>query len=322
LINQLREFRSIAIALITADGHLIDANEGFLLLLSKDVQTQITPNIRTLFIKPTFNELITFTEKNTRIIQNLFTMGDRYGKSYTLKGKIIRDQDNAWMFVGEHDIAELAFIQEQLICLNRELAENRRDLALTNNQLLANAELITRLSLTDPLTGLGNRRRFNEGLRTEMAAALRHGTPLSLVMCDLDHFKRINDDFGHNEGDNVLMAFSGLIIKNIRANDLATRFGGEEFLIVMPKSNKTSAAEVANRIRCAIESSLFQNINRPVTASFGIAEWNEGETSDQLLKKVDIALYAAKTSGRNRVEIAEQTNLVGTVLISLSEVSK
>lgn len=171
-------------------------------------------------------------------------------------------------------------------------------LSLTLNQMrIANRHKSD--AMRDALTGLLNRRALFDG-RMGIAPA---GT--AVVMMDLDYFKTINDRFGHDSGDRILMAFADVIHANIRANDLAARMGGEEFCIIMPDSSPKASAAVADRIRSQIESTIVHTENGPVraTVSAGIAIRSaEPETFQSLLGRADTALYEAKASGRNRVQ--------------------
>jgi diguanylate cyclase (GGDEF)-like protein len=173
-------------------------------------------------------------------------------------------------------------------------------LSLTLNQMrIANGHKSD--AMKDALTGLLNRRALFDG-RMGIAPP---GT--AVVMMDLDYFKRINDRFGHDSGDRILMAFAEVIHANIRSNDLAARMGGEEFCIIMPDSSPKASAVVADRIRSQIEAMIVQTENGPVraTVSAGIAVRSpEPETLQSLLSKADTALYEAKASGRNRVQIS------------------
>lgn len=173
-------------------------------------------------------------------------------------------------------------------------------LSLTLNQIrIANGHKSD--AMRDALTGLLNRRALFDD-RMEIASA---GT--AVVMMDLDYFKTINDRFGHDSGDRILRVFAELIRANIRSNDLAARMGGEEFCIVMPDSSPKASATVADRIRSQIETTVIQTANGPVraTVSAGIAiRLVEPETLQSLLNRADAALYEAKASGRNRVQIS------------------
>jgi diguanylate cyclase (GGDEF)-like protein len=156
------------------------------------------------------------------------------------------------------------------------------------------------MATTDHLTGAANRLRFVEVLHYEVAQNARHRIPLSLVLFDVDHFKRVNDDHGHDEGDRVLVEICRSIGGQIRATDLLARYGGEEFVVLLPNTTLRDALHLAEKFR--------QNLRSPrpgpdlqVTASFGVAQFEDGETSESLLKRVDLALYDAKQAGRNCV---------------------
>lgn len=170
--------------------------------------------------------------------------------------------------------------------------------------LEAKNELLERLALTDALTGLANRRAFEEALSTETARATRHGKPLSLLFLDLDHFKNVNDQHGHAVGDEVLSAVSDLLKRLGRRGDMTARIGGEEFAVLLPQTSLSQAKLVAERIRVALEASPVGR-TKPVkmTTSIGCASYdgNGDMPSSTLLRVADEALYRAKQDGRNRV---------------------
>lgn len=173
----------------------------------------------------------------------------------------------------------------------------------------ANREL-TRLASTDALTGLPNKRSLEAAITRDLARAERDRTWLSLVVVDVDHFKKVNDTHGHATGDVVLQAVSKVIARHLRAGDLAGRYGGEEFLLVLPGSNIIGARIAAERVRKALEATVVDTEHGPlkVTASFGgAAVCGPGCAAgrDGLFARADAALYEAKRSGRNRVVVAE-----------------
>jgi diguanylate cyclase (GGDEF)-like protein len=157
------------------------------------------------------------------------------------------------------------------------------------------------LATTDSLTGISNRSEFSRMLASEMDRAKRYGTPLSLIMYDLDYFKRVNDSFGHDAGDEVLRAVTDVVKGNTRAVDVVARWGGEEFMVLMPQSDLTSAKSAAEKLRQAIAEHRFDKVNT-ITVSFGVTEFVPQDDFNTLLKRVDDALYLAKANGRNRVE--------------------
>ncbi|RBP28333.1 PAS domain S-box-containing protein/diguanylate cyclase (GGDEF)-like protein [Marinobacter pelagius] len=166
-------------------------------------------------------------------------------------------------------------------------------------------ELLIKQSMTDPLTGLGNRRYLEAQADMEMARALRSGNPLSLIMIDLDHFKRINDTYGHDVGDQVLQAFSDTVRKQLREGDVLCRMGGEEFAVLLPETTSEQSTMVAERIREAIGSrpvGLGEIGKVEYSASFGVTLVDPKESSlKPAIRRADSGLYEAKAAGRDRV---------------------
>ncbi|OHB69082.1 MAG: hypothetical protein A2V70_19800 [Planctomycetes bacterium RBG_13_63_9] len=148
---------------------------------------------------------------------------------------------------------------------------------------------------TDPLTGVNNRRGLDDTLANQFAMMTRYRTTFALAIFDIDHFKRINDQEGHLRGDRILQESARLLDETIRETDIIARYGGDEFVIVMPQTNLEGAVESAERLRLRIHERM------PVTASAGVAMGLDGDTQDSLLARADEALYCAKTAGRNCV---------------------
>ncbi len=164
---------------------------------------------------------------------------------------------------------------------------------------------LQRVSSLDPLTGLFNRRAFMQLWRRERARAMRLGAPLSLVIMDLDFFKQINDRFGHQAGDEVLTHVARTLEQQTRDTDIVARFGGEEFVMLLPDTDLHGALEAAEKVREALANTpvhLSDHRRVPVTLSTGVAQWEESEAFEALYKKADAALYQAKQQGRNRTE--------------------
>ena len=159
-------------------------------------------------------------------------------------------------------------------------------------------------ALIDPLTGLPNRAAWGERLAHEVEQWQQHGNMLLVAMLDLDHFKRINDGYGHLAGDKVLKIIATQLRKRLRPNDFIARFGGEEFVLLMPATSMAVGMQLANTLRAAIEACPFHFKGEPVTVtvSIGLAAFKPGERSDQVLKRADQALYRAKAAGRNTIE--------------------
>ena len=183
--------------------------------------------------------------------------------------------------------------------LAASLAHNEELLA----EVQARGDLLSRQSREDSLTGVSNRRHFDERLAAEIARAERYRHPLCLLLVDLDHFKRVNDTAGHAAGDVVLVRAAHEMARHARATDFVARIGGEEFALVLPEQGPEGAGVVAEHLRAALAMVDYSDIapGLRVTASLGIASLREGERRDAFLKRADAALYAAKNGGRNRV---------------------
>lgn len=201
--------------------------------------------------------------------------------------------ERAWI-TEDQIFEEISMINNQLANMTREL--NKKNIALEK----ANAT-INKLLRSDALTGIANRLYFQEYYQKVHAYAVRHHSPLSLVMTDLDHFKAVNDQYGHQAGDQVLVEFAKLLQVNCREEDLPVRYGGEEFCVLLVAADAEQAYGQAERMRSQVEAATIGELQLKITASFGVATLMEGEDLDHLLKRADDALYQAKTAGRNRV---------------------
>ena len=175
-------------------------------------------------------------------------------------------------------------------------------LEVKNGQLLQQSAL----ALTDALTGLGNRRYFDETLTREMARTKRNGSPLSLVLLDIDFFKKINDVYGHTTGDTVLKELATLIASNLRQCDWIARYGGEEYALILPDTPCLEALKLLERLRLLVEKHVFDRDHSPmkVTVSLGITQYDvKRHTLESFIAEADEALYEAKNHGRNQVRV-------------------
>jgi diguanylate cyclase (GGDEF)-like protein len=202
-------------------------------------------------------------------------------------------------FIGTVFVQNLFFIILQLMVINSAFSL----IWIANSEL--NEELEERAKI-DPLTKVLNRRAFNDELSRELARSKRKGLTFSLIMADIDFFKAINDNYGHLAGDSVLISLTQLITKNLRINDLVARIGGEEFIIILPDTNKIYARDTAERIRAIVEERIhpFNGKKIHYTVSWGVTSYDiDAQNQKELLEKVDAALNQAKSDGRNRVSI-------------------
>ena len=178
---------------------------------------------------------------------------------------------------------------------------NKKRVNIRNKNLQKNMELNNRAKL-DALTGALNKGAFNEIIGFKIMESKHFKMPLSLVIFDIDHFKKINDTYGHPVGDKVLSEFATVIRKNIRKSEIFVRWGGEEFIILLQNTTLYNATMVAEKLRKAIENHLFPEVGK-VTASFGVTSLKNDDTIESFIKRADQALYNAKENGRNRVEV-------------------
>ena len=242
-----------------------------------------------------------YTKSLANATQNLGNTADRDGLRMIVESLVLATKD---MEKNNHRLEESLKASKQEI-----------------NQLQVNLEAVRSESLTDPLTSLANRKYFDQALDKALAQSAASGEPLSLMLTDIDHFKKFNDTFGHLTGDQVLRLVALAVKQNVKGQDLAARYGGEEFAIILPATALRSALTVADHVRRAVmtkelmKRSTGENLGR-VTVSVGVATAHKGETAQSLIERADTCLYAAKRNGRNRVmcetdpEVAADTQQV------------
>jgi two-component system, cell cycle response regulator len=299
--SELEPLLAVVAAAMDENGTLIEANAGFLRLIKVEGPQPIGTSVARFFIQPDFATLIRAQDSaDGEIHRGLLTMGDYMGHTRSLRARVWR-VDGRLRVLAEYDIEELERLNYTVLELNREYANAQLELAHANLRLQQREAEIVVLSLTDPLTGVGNRRRLEQALPLEISRAERTGGKFSALMADLDHFKRVNDIYGHEAGDKVLAAFGELLRRCTRATDVAARFGGEEFVVLMPHTDLEHALATAERIRKVLASTRVEPLPDPITVSVAVAELAAAEQGDALLRRVDKALFAAKQSGRNRV---------------------
>jgi len=217
--------------------------------------------------------------------------------SGSLEGPAAAD---SWM-----QLAILAIVLPWFAAMGGYVNKLRRRLSDSNRQLKDAVDRAEEIAMRDVLTGTYNRRHLMDVLRREISRAQRLGAPLAVCLLDIDHFKRINDSWGHAAGDAVLRHFATVAATGLRAVDVFGRFGGEEFLLVLPDTDARGAAAVAERIRAAGEQDAFPGIpaGHQLTVTIGVAGRNREETGDALLARADLALYRGKDAGRNCVVV-------------------
>ncbi len=201
-----------------------------------------------------------------------------------------------------HMVLESIAATKDNIIMTELMLEMLQRNAMLNRELENKIDEVERLSVTDQLTGAFNRRKFLEVLDLEMDRMVRYDRPFAIVMFDIDHFKNVNDTYGHDIGDFVLKELSRVVTDRLRISDTFARWGGEEFMVLAPETNHTEAMKLAELLREVIETHDFNPVPK-LTSSFGVVTSSEQDidTPDKLTKAVDEALYNAKRTGRNRV---------------------
>lgn len=197
-----------------------------------------------------------------------------------------------------------ARLLEEFTRLNRQLERLQRELARKNVELRRREAEITRLMLSDPLTGIANRRHFEKSFAHELERCRRYGTRLCLALADIDHFKRINDELGHNAGDEVLCAVARILQQELRSTDFVARWGGEEFALLLPETGLRAAAHLLERLRRGVGRAPLPPATQAVTVSIGVTGVRSGDTAQSAVARADGALYESKRGGRNRVTVA------------------
>jgi len=191
---------------------------------------------------------------------------------------------------------------------SRELERRLQETSVEVNQLRNNLEKVREEAMTDALTGLANRKRFDESMRKARRDAELQGDDFSLILCDIDHFKRFNDTWGHQTGDQIIRFVAACLSRFAKDTHVVARYGGEEYAIVMPKTTIGEAASVAEKIRATVESKrlLRKSTNEDlghITVSMGVSQHASGESVESLIERADTNLYKSKQTGRNRVTV-------------------
>lgn len=298
---QLADSRAVAAAVVTADGELVEANDGFRRLFGLEPAQDEATDVASYFIQPAFTRLRDQpTGPDGACHEGMFTLGDYSGRTWTLRGRAWRREGRVYL-LAEHDVEELQRLNDVMLELNRESADAQHALAQANVTLRQREDEIRRLSLTDGLTAVGNRRALEQALAGELERAARDDSALSLVAADPDGCKRINERYGHPVGDVVLVAFGTLLRQTSRDSDCVARYGGKEFVVLLPGINRAGAAEIAERMRTAWQAVEIEPIREPLQASFGVVQQAPGEGAEALLQRAAQALRLAKNAGGNRV---------------------
>lgn len=214
--------------------------------------------------------------------------------------RLFMQPGESYALMGAMSLIYLIFLLSAARRIYLAYAESLR-LRFENEDMTERQDVLTTAAITDSLTGAYNRNMLNVALPREIERARRYGTPLAIIMLDIDHFKRVNDKHGHQMGDRTLVWVTERIATQLRDSDVLFRWGGEEFMVLAPGIDLAGAGQVAERMRREIERSPFESVGA-ITCSFGCSEFRPDDTRDGFIQRADSALYRAKTNGRNRVE--------------------
>lgn len=234
------------------------------------------------------------------VVTNMKKDGGQYIVDTTVIPILDVDGDVVEYIAIRHDITELEETKQQLRNINKAMKHKVDELYSMTNTLEQKA-------YKDNLTGINNRENFEDIFSIEITNAKQSNLPLSLIIFDVDHFKFINDTYGHQAGDNILIDLVNLIANNIKNGDVFARWGGEEFVILTPATEIAGACNLAENLRKLVQSHPFNHVDKNVTVSFGVAQLASEDNKITLFEKADGALYEAKKNGRNRVEMYNST---------------
>lgn len=230
------------------------------------------------------------------VVTNMKKDGSQYIVDTTVIPILDVDGDVVEYIAIRHDITELEETKQQLRNINKAMKHKVDELYSMTNTLEQKA-------YKDNLTGINNRENFEDLFSIEIANAKQNNLSLSLIIFDVDHFKLVNDTYGHQAGDIILIDLVKLIADNIKNGDVFARWGGEEFVILTPSTEIIGATNLAENLRKLVQAHMFSYVENEITLSFGVAQLCEDDTKKTLFEKADGALYEAKKNGRNRVEV-------------------
>jgi len=296
----LLEFRAIAVALMTKQGVLVEANQGFLSVLG-DLPAE---SAGAIFIDPPFFSLLKKEPGEGGLLHTgLVTLGKLNGMRRTFSGNIfLRNQ--MVLLVAEMDISAFERMSNEID--NLTVGYNEAKAQLTQRSLTLQKVLAENMALKsqDSLTGLPIRSKLDSQLDEEMQRWERYRRPLALVILDIDEFSQINETYGRETGDEILTHVSTVIQQSIRTLDLAVRYGGKEFAILLPETNEIGALIAAERLRMELEEQIILPMVKPITASFGVATLLPDESRVEFCSRAERAAKNSKLTGKNCVTMA------------------
>lgn len=281
---------------------ILDAQDNIIIVTHNENITNVNKKFLDFFEIKDFDD---FTSSG----KNIFDFfQEEFG--FITKEKINKQESWIQYIKDLHEIDRIVKIknssnEEKVFAINVDYYENKDDyyvISLTDiTKLKEKSNLLEYQASHDKLTGLYNRNKFDEIFSKEIKRAKRYNNDLSLILFDIDDFKNVNDTYGHQMGDEVLKELAKLLTNNVREPDICVRWGGEEFLILLPQTNLQGAISVAEKLRITISKEPLTSLKLPITTSFGVVQMNENDDEFSLISKCDKLLYSAKNSGKNKV---------------------
>ncbi|HSD60742.1 MAG TPA: GGDEF domain-containing protein [Burkholderiales bacterium] len=292
IVVLLRDFASVAAARVGNDGSLVEANATFQALIGGP---PADGRVRAQFLEPAFDQISASPAAVSQCIHSgTLRIGDP-AEARSLRGSIYRVEG------GYLVLAEMAQLTGALASLQRQLQDKQEALARTQQELDRRKSAMEVMLLTDPLTGLPNRRKLEETLDLEVERARRYRTPLSVALADVDRFGEVNQLYGRDAGDGVLRRVAQVIHGGLRRSDLPARYEQDRFLALLPHAKLQGAVALSERLRAQISIAAVPEVQRPTTASFGVTEFQDTDSLSSLLERAGAALRRAKNAGGNRV---------------------
>ncbi|MGC9321556.1 MAG: GGDEF domain-containing protein [Kosmotogaceae bacterium] len=291
----LESLSGAILILFDNEGNILDHSPSLISLVEGN-DTLKGENIRNLVVDNSEALLKRHGSKPVRI-----GLYDSRSNIHLVSGFVMLVDESRRLFLGVKIGLSAGDIMESMSKVTDELASLTRELGRKNKELQSANKEIERLMNCDPLTGLSNRREFMSRLDEEIENLCSTCKPLSIIMADIDNFKEVNDTRGHPEGDRVLQQFADILNEIISPRRTTVRYGGEEFIVMLPETTSEEATEIAEEVRKNFERETEKRLDFRVTASFGVATFKPSDTKSSILKRVDDALYSAKSGGKNRV---------------------
>jgi len=297
IVALLRDFASMAAARIGNDGNLVEANAAFHALIGGP---PAEGRVRAQFLEPGFEQIVASPAGLSQCIHSGTLRIGTPAEARPLRGRIYRVEDG---FLVLAELAEWAQLTGAIASLRMELQDKQEALARAQQELERRKTAMEMMLLTDPLTGLPNRRKLEETLDLEVERARRYRTPLSVALADVDRFGEVNQVYGRDAGDGVLRRVAQVIHGGVRRSDLPARYEQDRFLALLPHAKLQGAVALSERLRAQISIAPVPHVYRPTTASFGVTEFQDADSLSSLLERAGAALRRAKNAGGNRVAV-------------------